>query len=164
MTSRPFFPRRRRGAGAEVPESTTSLPGRRRSSATSPCHSKNLLRTGRPGASVLDVARDLLRSTGGLAGLISSNGNLLRQRGVGAVKASSVLAAVELGQRLVRAKVVDRDLLDQPAAVARFVQLRYGSQDQEIMGALYLDVRNRLIAESDNDGGLVQAADRSDVR
>jgi DNA repair protein RadC len=108
-----------------------------------------LLRTGRPGASVLEVARDLLRSTGGLAGLISSNGNLLRQRGVGAVKASSILAAVELGRRLVRSSVVNRDLLDEPGAVARFVQLRYASLDQEIMGALYLDVRNRLIAESD---------------
>ncbi len=108
-----------------------------------------MLRTGRPGASALEVARDLLRSTGGLAGLISSNGNVLRQRGVGDVKAATLLAAIELGHRMVRARVVNREILNQPAAVANYVSMRYVSDDQEVLGALYLDVRNRLIAESD---------------
>ena len=52
---------------------------------------------------------------------------VLRQRGVGRVKASSVLAAVELGRRLVRARVDNRSLLEEPAAVANFILLRYPS-------------------------------------
>ncbi len=90
--------------------------------------------------------------------MISSNGNLLRQRGVGDVKAATLLAAVELGQRLARARVVDREILSHPAAIANYVSLRYVSDDQEILGALYLDVRNRLIAESDIFRGTLSRA------
>ncbi len=108
-----------------------------------------LLRTGCRGASAVEVARDLLNETGGLAGLLSANGNLLQQRGVGDVKAATVLAAVELGCRLARQTLTEGDLLDRPSAVANYLMLRYPDQDQEVMGVLLLDVRNRLIAEGD---------------
>ncbi len=59
---------------------------------------------------------------------------------------------------------VARDLLrstEGVAAIANHVSLRYVSDDQEILGALYLDVRNRLIAESDIlRGTLSRAAGR----
>ncbi len=51
-----------------------------------------------------------------------------------------------------------RDLLDRPDAVASYLGLRYSQGDQEKMGALYLDVRNRLIGESEVYRGTLSRA------
>ena len=108
-----------------------------------------LLRTGRPGVSAIEMAQELLAERGGLSGLLRAQSTTLRRRGLGEAKAASVLAAIELGRRLARARMPRRDLLDRPDVVASYLALRYVQPDQEVMGALYLDVRNRLIAESD---------------
>ncbi len=73
----------------------------------------------------------------------------LRIPGLGQAGRAAVLAAVELSRRFARARIPAPELLDQPAAVATYLYLRYEHRDQEIMGALYLDVRNRLIAEAE---------------
>ncbi len=108
-----------------------------------------LFRTGRPGASALESARDLLRQIGGLIGLMNADDSLQFLRGVGQGKASTLLAAVELGRRLAKARFDGREILDHPAVVAEYLSLRYSRRDQEIMGALFLNTRNRLIAESE---------------
>ena len=117
-----------------------------------------LLRNGRPGASSLDVARGLLERHGGLAGLLGLSPEALQVPGVGPAKAATVLAAVELAQRLARASVPDRDPLSHPAAVARYLSLRHMLSDQEIMGALYLDTRNRFLAEREIFRGTLSRA------
>ncbi len=43
----------------------------------------------------------------------------------------------------------ERVLLECPEAVAHYLTARHGRIDQEVMGALYLDLRNRLIADKD---------------
>lgn len=45
------------------------------------------------------------------------------------------------------AKPVERAVMGAPAAVASYLALRYGVNDQEVMGALYVDTRNRLLKE-----------------
>ena len=107
------------------------------------------LRTGSSGVSALDLARDLLIDSGGLAGLVTLEGRALRRRGLGAAKQASVLAAVELGRRLARAELPERLGLGHPEAVARYLLLRYADRDQEVMGALFLDVRHRLLGEAE---------------
>ena len=69
-----------------------------------------------------------------------------------------MLAAVELARRLVEARLPARELLDNPAAVSSYLLMRYGWQDQETMGAFFLDVRNRLIGESDIYRGTLSRA------
>ena len=117
-----------------------------------------LLRTGRPGLSAIEMSQEILAERGGLAGLLTSGAVHLKRRGLGGAKAATLLAAIELGRRLVYAKVHQRELLNDPAAVAEYLGLRYVSEDQEVMGALYLDVRNRLIAESDVFRGTLSRA------
>lgn len=56
-----------------------------------------------------------------------------------------VLAAVELARRLALADIPDRHPMGRPAEVVRYLHLRHGTRDQEILGAMYLTVRNRLI-------------------
>lgn len=117
-----------------------------------------LLRTGRPGQSALEMAEDLLREGKGLSGLLELGRGSLKRPGLGDAKLATLLAALEVGRRLARARMAERDLLDHPAAVASYLTLRYGSFDQEIMGALFLDVRNQLICDNEIYRGTLSRA------
>src|SRR5215203_3950893 len=92
-----------------------------------------LLRTGRKGVSALQMAMDLLRESGGLAGLLTATPHSLRRNGI--------------GPRLAREQLLDREPLSRPVDVARYLALRYHTCDQEVMGALFLDARNHLLGE-----------------
>lgn len=117
-----------------------------------------LLNNGSRGASVLDLSRDLLNETGGLMGLIEAEDQLMRCPGIGRVKAAAVLAAREMACRMTRAKIARRKLLDYPEAVASYLTLRFSVADQEVLGALYLDVRNRLITDREIFRGTLSRA------
>jgi DNA repair protein RadC len=106
-----------------------------------------LLRTGRRGASAIQMAMDVLRENGGLSGLLTATPHSLRRNGLGPAKAASLLAAVELGRRLAREQLLDREPLSRPVDVARYLALRYHTSDQEVMGALFLDARSLLLGE-----------------
>jgi DNA repair protein RadC len=69
-----------------------------------------------------------------------------------------LLAAVELGRRLARDEAFDRESLQSPSLVARYLCLRYRLLDQEVMGALFLDLRHRLIAERELFRGTLDRA------
>jgi len=106
-----------------------------------------LLRTGRRGVSALQMAMDLLRESGGLAGLLTATPHSLRRCGLGPAKAAALLAAVEVGRRLAREQLLDHEPLSRPVDVARYLALRYHTCDQEVLGALFLDARNHLLGE-----------------
>lgn len=110
------------------------------------------------GAAMLDAARTLLRENGGLAGLIGAHSATLRRHGIGAVKLTVLLAAVELASRLAQSQVPERDPLTRPEEVARYLSLRYAQRDQEVVGALYLDRRNRLLSERELFRGTLSRA------
>jgi DNA repair protein RadC len=117
-----------------------------------------LLRTGKPGQSVLDVARGLLRHVHGLNGLLGTGPLGLKKAGLGPAKAATLLAAVELARRFTRSRMADRALLRDPQSVASYLELRYSLKGQEVMGALYLDTRNRLIGETELYRGTLSRA------
>ncbi len=117
-----------------------------------------LLRTGKPGLSALDLARDLLRDEGGLGGLATADPARLIHRGLGGARSAALLAAVEIGRRLARAEWSERDPLAHPAAVASYLALRFSALDQEVFGALYLDTRNRHLGERELYRGALNRA------
>jgi DNA repair protein RadC len=114
-----------------------------------------LLRTGRVGVSALQMAMDVLRENGGLAGLLTATPHSLRRSGLGAAKAAALLAAVEVGRRLAREQLLDHEPLTRPVDVARYLAIRYQTCDQEVMGALFLDARNRLLGEREMFRGTI---------
>ena len=116
-----------------------------------------VLRNGRPGESAVEVARQILSRAGGLANLARADRQSLRSYGASDSRASIILASSELIQRMARSKI-SRKLMSQPAAVASYVFLRFVNEEQEIMGALYLDIRNRLIGERDVFRGCLSRA------
>lgn len=118
-----------------------------------------LLRTGRTGASASDLARELLDTCGGLAGLEGAVPIALRRVGLGPAKAASLLAAVEIARRLARERLPSNEpLLARPADVARYLSLRFRERDQEVVGALFLDSRHRWLGEREIFRGTLQRA------
>lgn len=99
------------------------------------------------GSSAQVLAEDLLQD--GLGELRHLDALQLRQRGLDKANTAIVLAAVELGLRLARVRIPERRPLGRTDLVADYLHLRYGSRDQEVMGAVFLDVRGRLIGEVD---------------
>jgi DNA repair protein RadC len=106
-----------------------------------------VLGTGRPGVSALDLAGELLGKAGGLSGLAGACALRLRSIGVGRAKVAAVLAAAEIACRMAASRVPEREPLSRPAAIARYVDLRYGHLGHEVLGALYVTVRHQLLGE-----------------
>ena len=108
-----------------------------------------LLSNGHRGARVKKLAQELLGDYGGLSGLAGAKGSYQLRRGMSNGRGTVLLVAFEIALRLTRSKVPRRDPLNYPEAVAAYLSLRYSQHGQEVMGALYLDIHNRLIAETE---------------
>ena len=106
-----------------------------------------ILLHGCPGSTAGELARELLVEHGNLVELSKLHPADLKRRGVGKAKAAALAAAFELAQRIARERLPYRDLLERPDDVVSYLGLRYGTSEQETMGALYLNVRHRLIGE-----------------
>lgn len=117
-----------------------------------------LLRNGGPGQTALDQARSLLGNLRGIQGLRALAQKEVVLSGLGRIKTSKLLSAVEIGRRLARKKIARRQLLRCPAKVASYVQARYALPDQEVLGALYVDTSNRLISDTELFRGTLDRA------
>ena len=117
-----------------------------------------LLRHGRPDSSALVLAGRLLQQSEGLSGFIGSNPRSPQFQSLGEAGSATLLASVELGRRLARAAVPDRDPMTHPGAVARYLSLQFAAAGQEVMGALFLDSRNRLLGEREVYRGTLNRA------
>jgi DNA repair protein RadC len=97
----------------------------------------------------LSLAREVLNEGDGLLGLVGIDAERLLRRGLGEAKAATVLASLELARRLAYSEIPKRAPMNNAMAVARYVLLQYAVRDQEVMGALFIDVRNRLVGEGE---------------
>jgi DNA repair protein RadC len=93
-----------------------------------------------------DLARELLDSCGGVVGLLNCDFGISRAQGLNEQQAAAVLAAVELGRRLVSTPNRSAILAD-PEMAARYLHLRHARIDQEVVGALLFDVHQRVVGE-----------------
>jgi DNA repair protein RadC len=105
-----------------------------------------ILRTGVSGESVLDMARRLLASYGGLPGLArASLAELQAEKGLGRAKTAQLKAALELGRRVLLVSPEDRFVVRSPSDVAQLMMAEMFHLEQEHFRVLYLDTRNRLL-------------------
>jgi DNA repair protein RadC len=105
-----------------------------------------LLRTGSPGSSVVDLARELLQAHGGLTGLLTSPPQkMARHPGLGPTRATCLLAVMELAKRAQMEKLERKALLGRPQAVKDYLCLLLQGRPQEVFVVLFLDSQNRLI-------------------
>jgi DNA repair protein RadC len=105
-----------------------------------------LLGTGTSTRDALAVACDVLAAgdaAGGLARL--SGGELERIPGVGPSHAARILAAVELGRRVLARGQPDRPTFRDAESIAAYLMPRYAERRVEHFGVLLLDTRLRLL-------------------
>jgi DNA repair protein RadC len=105
-----------------------------------------LLATGAAGQPVARVAHDLLDHVGGVERLERAGAyRLSEQRGVGLVKATRLLAAIELGRRVTLKSLCDDAMVFASfEAVAQWAQPRLAALDHEEVWLLCLDAKNAL--------------------
>jgi len=106
-----------------------------------------LLRTGVQGESVLHLASRLLAKYNGLLGLARANfSELCAERGLGPAKATQLMAALELGRRLMIASPDERPVVRSPADAANLLMMEMAPLQQEHLRLLLLDTKNRVLS------------------
>jgi DNA repair protein RadC len=107
-----------------------------------------VLGAGTRGSSALEVAAAVLRGVGGLAGLARAAPNELEAfAGIGPVRVTLVLAALELGRRAVAGRPLRGQRLAGASEVWTFFRSRLAPLSVEEFWALGLDVRHRIQSE-----------------
>lgn len=106
----------------------------------------------------LALAREILDEGDGLLGLVGVRVEALQRRGLGEAKAATVLASLELARRLAHAEIPKRAPMNSALAVVRYLVLKYAVRDQEVVGALFIDGRNRLMGEAEVFRGTLHRA------
>jgi DNA repair protein RadC len=104
-----------------------------------------LLRTGSQGRSAVDLGRELLLRSGGLAGLLASARVVRGVKGLGLAKGAQLAAAIEIARRSLREQLGARPALTSPGAVRDYLRLTLASREQEVFLALFVDAQHRVI-------------------
>lgn len=105
-----------------------------------------LLRTGLQGENVISLSSRLLVQFNGLAGLGRVTfAELCAQRGLSEAKACQLLAALELGRRLVSLAPEERMVIGSPQDVANLVMAEMAALEQEHLRVLLLNTKNEVV-------------------
>lgn len=115
-----------------------------------------LLGSGIKGRTALELAADLLYKTGGLNHLSDQSINELSLvKGIGTSRAARLIAAFEIGRRVVDFTPGDKVLFKSPVQVADYLRPRLSSLKQEVFLAVMLDIKSQVIKiEEISRGGL----------
>jgi DNA repair protein RadC len=105
-----------------------------------------LLRTGTPGHSALDLARDVLKSFHSLRKLIAADRRrFCAEPGLGPARFAEMQAAIEISRRQLTDPLKAGPSLSSPRATRDFLVAKLRDLEHEVFCCLYLDKRHRLI-------------------
>lgn len=108
------------------------------------------LRTGVAGKSAVELGRDMLQHFGSLSRMFSASlTEFSAIHGLGSAKYAQLQAVSELARRAIAEELQNGTTLSSPQAVRHYLQLLIGNKGHEIFVALFLDVKNRLIASEE---------------
>lgn len=117
------------------------------------------LRTGIAGRSAVDLARDLLQEFGGLRALLRASPEAFcRAKGLGEAKYAQLQAVLELARRHLAEALPERELLNEPTLLRRYLASRLREEPQEVFLGLFLDRQLRLIAAEELARGSLSEA------
>ncbi len=104
------------------------------------------IRTGVPGKTAVDVARDLLARFGGLRELLAAGAEeLCEQPGLGEAKYVQMQASLELGRRFLAERLKREATLGSTRDTKDFLQAQLRDRKNEVFGVLFLDNRHRVL-------------------
>ncbi len=108
------------------------------------------LRTGIPGHSAVDLARQLIKRFGSLTALFAaSEKEFCVTPGMGSAKYAQLQAVVEMARRAIMEEIAARDALSSPEIVRDYLRLHLGSLPHETFLGLFLDAQNRIVASEE---------------
>lgn len=104
------------------------------------------LRTGLPGKSAVDLARELLLEFGGLRALMNADRKqFCSAPGLGDAKFAQLQAVLEIARRHLREALDRGEGFTHPGLVREFLQSRLRDERHEVFAALFLDSQHRLL-------------------
>jgi DNA repair protein RadC len=117
------------------------------------------LRTGVPGKTALDLARELLAGFGSLRGLLNADrAAFCAARGLGEAKYVLLQAARELGRRHLGEHLMRGDALSSPADTRAFLASTLRDRSHEVFCCLFLDNRHRVLGFEELFRGTIDGA------
>lgn len=107
-----------------------------------------LLRVGVRGKSAVELGRDILQHFGSLHGLFGATlDDCTEVHGLGMAKYAQLQAVMELARRAIAEQLQAGETFGSPDLVKRYLRMKLGGQRHESFVVLFLDVKNRLIAD-----------------
>lgn len=104
------------------------------------------LRTGIPGSTAVDLARELLDVHGGLRPLLELKlPDFCANKGLGEAKYAQLQAVLEMARRHLREQLDRGDALTSPELVRSYLQQQLRDYPHEVFACLFLDTRHRVI-------------------
>lgn len=104
------------------------------------------LRTGIPGKSAIQMARDALLEAGSLRQLLNmSPADLCKFKGIGTAKYVQFQAGLELGRRYLMEQMVKGDAITSPQVSRDYLTLQLRDKPYEAFFAMFLDSKHRVI-------------------
>ncbi len=104
------------------------------------------LRTGLPGKSAVDLARELLHSFGNLSSLLNANRKTFCQSpGLGDAKFAQLQAVLEMARRHFSESLQRDTVLSSAQSTRHFLQAQLRDETREVFAALYLDNQHHLL-------------------
>lgn len=117
------------------------------------------LRTGVPGSSAVDLARDLLGRFGGLRPLLTaSRMEFCAGPGLGDAKYAQLQAVLEMGRRHLAESLQRGNALTDPALTRSYLRQRLRDHRHEVFACLYLDNQHRVIEYEELFRGSIDGA------
>jgi DNA repair protein RadC len=117
------------------------------------------LRTGTPGKSAVDLARELLHDFGSLKALLSADQQrFCRGNGLGEAKYTQLQAVMEMARRHFKESLQRGDALSSPDITRAYLSAQLRGYSYEVFACLFLDNQNRVIQLTELFRGTIDAA------
>ena len=117
------------------------------------------IRTGLPGKTALDLAREALLEAGGLRSLLNLTASELCQlKGIGTAKYVQFQAGLELGRRYLMEQMEKGDVISSPQVSRDYLTLQLRDKPYESFFAMFLDSKHRVIHHQELFRGTIDSA------
>ncbi len=117
------------------------------------------LRTGLPGCSAVQLARDLIQRFGGLRGLLGADETAFcAAPGLGRAKYAQLQAVLEISRRHLAETLQRESAFTSPDATRNYLSSRLRDYAHEVFAVLFLDNQHRLIAFEELFRGTLDSA------
>jgi len=117
------------------------------------------LRTGLPGVTAIDLARELLAHFGGLGPLLGADQQAFcSAKGLGPAKFCQVQATLELTTRYLQEQLLSNPIFTSPSQVKDYLAVQMRDYQREVFVVLLLDARHQLLEYRELFQGTINGA------